>query len=148
MRLKRLLARKRQQLSHQIGGAIGILFDLHDVAKRLIASTVPQQQQIEKSDHRRQQVIEIVGDPACELTHRLHFLGLGKLFFQSPEPSRIDKIENEICRNAAIFFDGASMKLRRLFAVSRKTNFESWGMVAAPRFNQQFGKRVPLLFLD
>ena len=36
-RLQGLLPREGQQLAHQIGGAVGVLLDLHDVGKGLVA---------------------------------------------------------------------------------------------------------------
>ena len=52
-RLQRLFARKRQQLSHQTGGAVGIVFDLDKVGKRRIADAVTLQQQIAEADNGR-----------------------------------------------------------------------------------------------
>src|SRR3546814_16732649 len=66
-RLQGLLARKGKKLAHQVGGAVGVLLDLHDVGERLVARPVAQQQQVGKADHRRQQVVEVVGDAAGEL---------------------------------------------------------------------------------
>src|SRR3546814_6298319 len=58
-RLQGLLARKGKKLAHQVGGAVGVLLDLHDVGERLVARPVAQQQQVGKADHRRQQVVEV-----------------------------------------------------------------------------------------
>ena len=41
-RLQGLLAREGEQLAHQVGGAVGILLDLHDVGERLVAGAVAQ----------------------------------------------------------------------------------------------------------
>ncbi len=54
-----------------------------------------QQQKIAKTNHRRQQVIKVVCDAARQLSHRLHFLRLGKLSFESTLRRRIDKISNQ-----------------------------------------------------
>ncbi len=72
--LKRLLARESEELAHQIGGPVGVLLDLHDVGEGLVAGAVAQQQEVGKADHRRQQVVEIVGDAAGQLADRLHLL--------------------------------------------------------------------------
>src|SRR3546814_13946926 len=79
LRLQGLLARKGKKLAHQVGGAVGVLLDLHDVGERLVARPVAQQQQVGKADHRRQQVVEVVGDAAGELADRLHLLRLDEL---------------------------------------------------------------------
>src|SRR3546814_4304487 len=47
-RLQGLLARKGKKLAHQVGGAVGVLLDLHDVGERLVARPVAQQQQVGK----------------------------------------------------------------------------------------------------
>ena len=72
--LQRLLAREGEQLTHQVGRAVGVLFDLHDVGEGLIARRMAQQQKIAKADHRRQQIVEVVRDAARQLANRLHLL--------------------------------------------------------------------------
>jgi hypothetical protein len=81
-RIAGLLPRERQQLAHQIGGAVGVLFDLHDVGKGRVAWPRAQQQQIAKSDYRSQQIVEIVGDTTGKLADCLHLLRLRKLGFK------------------------------------------------------------------
>ena len=78
-RLQALLAREGEQLAHQVGGAVGVLLDLHDVGEGLVARPVAQQQEVAEADHRRQQVVEVVGDAAGELAHRLDLLRMGEL---------------------------------------------------------------------
>ncbi len=78
-RLHRLLAREGQQLPHEIGGAVAVLLDLHDVGEGRVARPEPHQQQVAKPDHRRQQVVEIMRDAAGELSDRLHLLRLREL---------------------------------------------------------------------
>ena len=46
LRPQRLAARERQQLPHQAGGPVGVLFDLHDVGKRRVARPVRVEQEI------------------------------------------------------------------------------------------------------
>ena len=77
-RLQGLLAREGQQLAHEVGGAVGVLLDLHDVGERLVARPVAQQQQIAEADHRGQQVVEVVGDAAGQLADRLHLLATAR----------------------------------------------------------------------
>ena len=81
-RLQGLLAREGEQLAHQVGGAVGVLLDLHDVGEGLVARPVAQQQQIAEADHRRQQIVEVMGDAAGELADRLQAQGLGELGLQ------------------------------------------------------------------
>ena len=80
--LQGLPTRKSQKLAHQIGRTIGILLNLHDIGKAGITRAMARQQQIAKADHRGQKVIEIMRHTTGQLPHRLHFLRLGKLFFQ------------------------------------------------------------------
>src|SRR5690348_10433917 len=75
-RLQGLLPRESQQLPHEIGGAVRILFYLHNIGEGWVARRRVQQQQIAEPDHRRQQIVEIVRDPASELADRLHLLRL------------------------------------------------------------------------
>ncbi len=98
-RLQGLLAREGQQLAHQVGGAVGVLLDLHDVGEGLVAGAVPEQQQVTEADHRGQQVVEVVGDAAGEETHRLHLLRLRELLLQPTLLGRIH--ENARCSPAS-----------------------------------------------
>ena len=81
-RLQRLLAREGQQLAHQRRRAVGVLLDLHNVGEGLIAGPVALQQQVAKTDHRGQHVIEVMRDAAGQLAYRLHLLRLRQLGFQ------------------------------------------------------------------
>ena len=93
--LQGLLAREGQQLAHQVGRAVGVLLDLHDVGEGLIARPVAQQQQIGKSDHRRQQVVEIVRDAAGQLADRLHLLRLDELQLEALLLGGVDEVRDE-----------------------------------------------------
>ncbi len=77
-----LLARKRQQLADQTGGAVGVLVDLHQIGIVLIALIVPQQQQVAMARDRGQQVVEIMGDTPGQLADCLHLLALDELRLQ------------------------------------------------------------------
>ena len=94
-RLQRLLARERQQLAHQIGGAVGVLLDLHDVGKGRVARPRTQQQQVAKADHRGQQIVEIMRDPAGELADRLHLLRLHELSFETFLLGDVDQVQHQ-----------------------------------------------------
>ena len=48
----------------------------------MIAGLMMHQQQIAKSDDGGQQIVEIMGNAAGELAHRLHLLRLGELQFE------------------------------------------------------------------
>jgi hypothetical protein len=74
--LQGLLARESQKLPNKVRGAIAVLLDLHDGGKALLAWSVPLQQQIAKADHGREQIVEVVRDPARKLADRLHLLRL------------------------------------------------------------------------
>ncbi len=113
-RLQGLLPRERQQLAHQIGGAVGVLLDLHDVGKGRIAGPRAQQQQIAKSDHRGQQIVEIVRNTAGELADCLHLLRLRKLSFEIFLLGDVDQIEHEVAHGigitAAVHYGGISRR--------------------------------------
>src|SRR4030095_16434284 len=91
-RLQGLLAREGEQLAHQVGGAVGILLDLHDVGEGLVAGAVAHQQQVAEADHGGQQVVEVVGDAAGELADRLHLLRLGELHLELLALGDVDEV--------------------------------------------------------
>ena len=98
LRLHLLLAGKREQLAHQIGRAVGVLLDLHNVSERRVSGAVALQQQITEANHRGQQIIEIMGNPAGKLTHRLHLLSLRELDLEILLLRRIhDMRDHAIC---------------------------------------------------
>ena len=94
-RLQGLLAREGQELAHQVGGAVGVLLDLHDVGEGRIARPEAQQQQIAEPDHRRQQIVEVVRHAAGELAHRLHLLRLGELRLEALLLGGVDEVQDE-----------------------------------------------------
>ena len=91
---------ERQELAHQIGGAVGVLLDLHDVGEILVAGLVVQQQQVGIADHGSQQIIEVMGNAPGQLTNRLHFLRLGELQFQLFLLGGIDDVNDQIVADA------------------------------------------------
>ena len=94
-RLQGLLARERQELPHEIGGAVGVLLDLHDVGEARVARLEAHQQQIAEADHRGQQVVEIMRNAARELADRLHLLRLGELRFEALLLADIDEVQHQ-----------------------------------------------------
>ncbi len=74
-----LPAGEGEQALGQRGAAAGALQRPVDQPRRLrIAVEVPAQE-VEVAEHGHQQVVEVVGDPAGQLPHRLHLLGLAEL---------------------------------------------------------------------
>ena len=94
-RLQGLLAREGQQLAHQIGGAVGVLLDLHDVGEGRVARPEAQQQKIAKADHRGEQIVEIMRHAAGELADRLHLLRLGELRLDLLLLGGVDEMQDE-----------------------------------------------------
>ena len=108
-----LLAREGQQLAHQIGRPVGVLLDLHDVGKRLVAGAVAHQQQVAEADDGGQQIVEIVGHAASQLAHRLHLLGLDELALQALLLGGVDQIQHH--RRRAGMVDPAEIDLAHPF---------------------------------
>ncbi len=79
LRTQGLLARERQQLPYQRGGTVGVLLDVHNVLKGRVGRAVVGEQQVGKTDNRRQHIVEIVRDTACKLADGLHLLALRHL---------------------------------------------------------------------
>jgi len=93
--LQCLLPREGQQLSHQIGGSVGVLLNLHDVGKGRVTRLKAQQQEVAEPDHGGQQIVEVMRHPAGELTDGLHLLRLGELDLQVLLLGNVDKMEGE-----------------------------------------------------
>ena len=82
LRAQGLLAREGKQLTHEPGGAVRVLLDVHDVLEGRVGRPVVHQQEVGEADDRRQHVVEVMGDAAGELTDRLHLLALGDLHLE------------------------------------------------------------------
>ncbi len=82
-------------MAYQIGGAIGVLLDLHDVGKGRVARPEPHQQQVAEADHRGQQIVEIVRHPAGKLADGLHFLRLCELDFEVLLLGDLDEVQHQ-----------------------------------------------------
>ena len=74
LRTQRLTPREGQQLTHEAGGAVGVLLDLHDVVEGRIGRPMVGEQKIGEADDRRQHIVEIVRDAAGKLAYGLHLL--------------------------------------------------------------------------
>jgi hypothetical protein len=81
-RLQRLSARKSQQALDQQLGPFGRLQRHIDQPKLSRVVRAAPVEQIEAADDRRQEIVEIVGDPSHELAHRLQLLRLPQFFTQ------------------------------------------------------------------
>ena len=95
LRPQRLAPREGQKLAHQIGGAIGVLLDVHDVGEGRIGRPVLGEQQIGKADDGGQHIVEVMRDAAGELADRLHLLALRELDFERLVLGRIEGVDEE-----------------------------------------------------
>ena len=100
--LQGLLAGEGEELAHQIGGAVGVLLDLHDVGEVLLAGGMAQEQQIAEADDHRQKVVEVVRHAAGELADGLHLLGLGELRFQVPLGGGVVGVKDQARKHTGI----------------------------------------------
>ncbi len=82
LRLQRLLAGKGQQLAHQRRRAVGVLRDLVQIGVIGVGLVPAQHQQVAMAGDRRQQVVEVMRDPARKLADGLHLLALHELRLQ------------------------------------------------------------------
>ena len=101
-RLQGLLPREGQQLPHEIGGAVGVLLDLHNVGEGWVARRRAQQQQIAEPDHCRQQIVEIVRHAAGELTDGLHLLRLRELDLEVLLLGDVDEMQGKSTRRIGL----------------------------------------------
>ena len=123
-RLQGLLAREGEQLAHQVGGAVGVLFDLHDIGEGLVARPVAQQQQVREPDQRSQQVVEVVSDPTSQLAHGLRLLGLGELNLQVAPLGRVDEMRDVAGRAAGQVGHGLDVHRRERLATVPEANLQ------------------------
>ncbi len=83
-RLDHLLPAEGEQLTSQRRGTIGGLADLLDIAPLGIVGPEVLQQQIAVARDHREQIIEVVRDPARQSPHGLHLLRLQELLLEPP----------------------------------------------------------------
>ena len=79
LHLDALVARERQELARELGGALGGGADVVEVAARRIAGLGRGEREIEPRHHDQQEVVEVVRDAAGEQAHRLETLRLLEL---------------------------------------------------------------------
>ena len=108
--LQGLLAGKGQQLSDKVRGPIGVLPNLHNIGKGLIPRAVTPQKQVCKANHCGQKVIKIMSDSPRQLSHRLHFLRLGKAGFEVSLIRDVNKIEERSPRKPCTHIKGRCLK--------------------------------------
>ena len=84
-RLQRLLAREGEQAMRELRAALARLVDAPDQFRQPGRAGDLVAQQFRGGDDRRQDVVEVVGDAAGQLSDRLHLLRLAQLAFQ-PDP--------------------------------------------------------------
>ena len=110
MRAQGLLAGEGKQLPHEPRGAVRILLDVHDVLEGRIGRAVVHQEEVGEADDRRQHVVEVVGDAAGELAHRLHLLALGDLHFEHALLGGLDGVDDRRLVLAFRLLDGAQIE--------------------------------------
>ncbi len=128
-----------EQLADEVRCAIGVLLDLHDVGKRRVARLMPQQQQVAETDHRRQQIVEIVGDTAGQLSDGQHLLGLGELNLETLLVRRFDQMEHEA--GARGVFEGTRVECPCAIPAARQRHLDRGGSATLPR-RDQLGRHV------
>ena len=114
-KLQRLFAREREQLAHKRCRAVGVLADLQKITIIGILAPMAQQQKVAMARNRRQQVVEIMRNPARKLTDRLHFLALHELRFKRFQLCCI--LQHRQNRRPAQFHNPAQGDLQKLFDI-------------------------------
>ena len=99
--LQRLLAGERQQLAHQLGGAIGARLDVHDVFVGDVLRPMHGQQHVGEAEDGRQHVVEVVRDAARQLADDFHLLALREARFERLLLGRVDDVEDRRLARAA-----------------------------------------------
>ncbi len=128
---------KSKQLPRQVGGAVGVLLDLHDIGEGRIARLVARQQQIAKTDDRRQQIVEVMRDAARELADGLHLLRLRELHLERFLLGRVDQIDDQ--RRALARIDARGAELADPLCIAQQVNIDRGPrQLARSRAAQQF----------
>ena len=101
-RLQDLLPAEGQELPGQLRGAFPRLLDLFDVRAHRIGRWHPADEDARVAQDHRQEVVEVVRDPAGQPTDGLHLLGVTELLFASSERRRralsVGDVEGEDAR--------------------------------------------------
>ena len=87
LRLQHLPAAEREQLSRERRRALPGRLNLQQIRTQRILLRDLVEDQVAIAENRGQQIVEVVGHSACELTDRLHLLRLAELLFE-PAPLR------------------------------------------------------------
>jgi hypothetical protein len=83
--LQHLAPAEGQQLAGEPGGPLAGLADLLHVAADGVAAPDLVEQEVAVAQDAGEQVVEVVGDAAGQLAHRLHLLGLAELLLAPAE---------------------------------------------------------------
>jgi hypothetical protein len=81
--LRRASPAEGEQLAGQRPCTIGRIADAEQVGTRLVVGGPGLERELRVAGDRSQEVVEVVRDPACEPSDRLHLLRLAKLFFEA-----------------------------------------------------------------
>ena len=148
-RLQGLLPREGQELAHEVGGAVGVLLDLHDVGKGRVARPEPHQQEIAEADHRGQQVVEVVRHAAGELSDRLHLLRLGELDLEVLLVGDVDEVQHETAVAAVAAAKARQKDDARLIPVALEPHIDPAGGRRAIRRRGELGHDLaPVVIVD
>ena len=91
-----LTARIGQDLLHKLGRAGGAALDVHHVLEGGVGGAEPAQEQVRVADNGRKKVVEIVGDAASQLAHRLQLLALNRVLAAKRRHPAFDCGDDEI----------------------------------------------------
>ena len=80
--MENLHATKCQQLTNQIRGLVGRLFDLAGVSVHWLGRVNAIEKQLAIPADDGEEIIKVVSHASCQPADRLHLLGLARLFFQ------------------------------------------------------------------
>ena len=115
---QRLLAGKGQQLPGQARGPIAVVLDLLDIVIVAVARSMAEQHQVAMADDRRQDIVEVMGHTAGQLSDGLHLCRLGDLALQFRFLAIVADREQD-CRIAQPAHAGNAQRDRLLPAVTQ-----------------------------
>ena len=113
--VKGLSAGERQQPMSEsrraLGGASGHRYVALEIAARRLAD--PRLQQFEAADDPGQQIVEIVGETAGQLTHRLHLLALTQRLLRLAALGDVDRFRHEADNRPLLVANRAHREIER-----------------------------------
>ena len=124
LRPQRLLARERQKLPHQSGGAVGVLLDLHDVLEGRIGRLVRVQQEVGRHHDGGEHVVEIVGDAAGELADQFHLLLLVDAVLQRALRRGLERVDDRRLAIAVAILDAEHEEIGPALALPGERGFD------------------------